>query len=423
MKCNRCWKGIPKVNELPKGWQSKPIAEVLSVYDNGIWGPEAKRSGILILRSTNFRNDGTISFENVACRVVERRKAEKRRLAPGDILLERSGGGPKQPVGRVVFFNRSEGEYYFGNFVTRLRANRSVIDPSFLFHVLWFLHIEGKTITLQKQTTGIRNLNFKEYLKLTIPFPPLEEQRRIVGRIEELTRPIEEAKRLRQAAREQAEKIMPAALAEVFGRAESEGWENLRVSEIAVEIKSGFACAKKHAVDSGIPHLRTNNIGVNGELDMAQLTCFPPHLVDLETYDLQAGDVLFNNTNSTELVGKTAIVREDHPYAFSNHITRLRVNRQLVQPEWLAICLRVLWHSGFFARNCRRWIGQSGFSATMLRDVEIPLPPLEEQQRILAHLEGCQARIRQLSRLQEETQAHLDALIPAVLGKAFRGGL
>jgi len=405
------------VSELPKGWQSKSIAEVLSLHDNGIWGPEAERSGIFILRSTNFRNDGTVSFESVACRTVKRRKAEKRRLAPGDILLERSGGGPKQPVGRVVFFNRSEGEYYFGNFVTRLRANRSIIDPRFLFHALWFLHVQGKTVTLQKQTTGIRNLNFKEYLKLCIPLPSLEEQRRIAARIEGLIRPIEEAKRLRQAAREQAEKIMPAALAEVFERAEDEGWERVAIGEVvepteSVDPRREPGRLFKYVQISNIDNVEGRTIGHREFLGK--------DAPSRARKAIRTGDVLFATTRP--YLRNTAIVPDDLDGEVSSTGFCVLRTRPSVNPAWLFALVR----SDAVLDQVVPLMRGSSYPAVTDSDVlaaTVPLPPREEQDRIVTRLDDLRVRVEQLRRLQEETQAQLDALIPAVLGKAFRGEL
>lgn len=197
------------------------------------------------------------------------------------------------------------------------------------------------------------------------------------------------------------------------------GWEWKRLGDLLVEIKSGFACSKKHMVDSGITHLRTNNIGVNGELDLSQLVYLPPELVNSNIYNLRAGDILFNNTNSVELVGKSAIVRGDFPYAFSNHITRLRTRNDIVDPPWLTLSLRSYWLKGVFAKGCRRWIGQAGFNPTMLVEIEIPLPPLEEQRRIVARIEELLSRIEQAKSLRQKSLAETSAIMPSTLHGIF----
>jgi type I restriction enzyme S subunit len=162
-------------------------------------------------------------------------------------------------------------------------------------------------------------------------------------------------------------------------------WESARIGDCVTDITSGFACAKKHAVSKGLPHLRPFNVGTDGKIDLSEIIHIPDDFKSgVERYYLQAGDILFNNTNSVELVGKSAIVCEPLRCAFSNHITRLRVDRARLLPEWLVLSLRQLWADGFFASRCRKWIGQAGFNTGMLANVEIPLPPLDEQRRIVA---------------------------------------
>ena len=196
-------------------------------------------------------------------------------------------------------------------------------------------------------------------------------------------------------------------------------WRWVRLGEVVSEIKSGFACGKQHAVPGGIPHLRTNNIGINGELDLSVLIYLPAEIVDLNTYSLKSGDVLFNNTNSIELVGKTAIVRENLPFVFSNHITRLRVNQDVIESEWLTLSLQYLWYQRFFERECQRWIGQAGFNTMRLKKVQISLPPLPEQRRIVARIEEPVNRIEEAKRLRRAAREETDAIMPAALHRIF----
>src|SRR5438094_637792 len=94
-------------------------------------------------------------------------------------------------------------------------------------------------------------------------------------------------------------------------------WPVRPIGELLEDMQSGFACGKRYATADGTPHLRTNNVGVEGELDFSEVVYLPAERVDLAKYSLRAGDALFNNTNSIELVGKSAIVREDLACGFS----------------------------------------------------------------------------------------------------------
>src|ERR1017187_267845 len=123
-------------------------------------------------------------MEDVAEHPVEVKQLESRLLQYGDILLEKSGGGPTQPVGRVALFNIPNGEYSYSNFTARIRVVDERANGFFVWLVLNHFYQSGKTEGLQKQTSGIRNLDNTAYLAFQIPLPPLEVQKEIVAEIE-----------------------------------------------------------------------------------------------------------------------------------------------------------------------------------------------------------------------------------------------
>jgi type I restriction enzyme S subunit len=198
------------------------------------------------------------------------------------------------------------------------------------------------------------------------------------------------------------------------------GWVKVKVDNNLVDILGGFSCGRRFAVPSGIPHLRPMNITANGELVVNDDTVYipPDFKEDIENYSLQKWDILYNNTNSVELVGKTAIVREPLAAAFSNHINRLRVrNPELIDPRWLALALRSLQAQGFFAANCNKWIGQAGFSVSELAEVEIPLPDIRIQRRIVARIEALLSEVREAKLFNADIKADADKLIEATLNE------
>ncbi len=193
-------------------------------------------------------------------------------------------------------------------------------------------------------------------------------------------------------------------------------WEAVRIGDCVMDVSSGFACAKKNAVLEGLPHLRPFNIGTDGELDLSELIHIPEDFrTGVERYSLESGDVLFNNTNSVELVGKSAIVREPMRCAFSNHITRLRVDEARLLPEWLVLSLRQLWASAFFASRCRKWIGQAGFNTAMLKGAHISLPTLDKQRRIVARVEKLFALTQESRQLRTIASGDAEELFMAAL--------
>jgi type I restriction enzyme S subunit len=141
-------------------------------------------------------------------------------------------------------------------------------------------------------------------------------------------------------------------------------WESRKINDLIIDMKSGFSFPKNKLSDTGTGQLRPYNITTSLALDLSSLVYIPENTqgIDIQSYFLKKGDVLFNNTNSRELVGKTAITEEDIDVGFSNHITRIRVDQAIVEPKWFALCLHRHWVFGTFEANCKRWIGQAALA-------------------------------------------------------------
>jgi type I restriction enzyme S subunit len=359
--------------------------------------------------------------------MVRRGQVDAYKLETGDILINKSSGSPHLVGWPAIFEDPRDGKtYLFSNFMLRLRVDRRALEPWFLLYYLHSPTARSIYLGAQDTTSGLRNLRVREFMAQLIPLPPLEEQRRIVARIEELMGRVREARRLREEARNDAERLWQAILAQTFPRPGSElpeGWRWAKLGEVCTLIESGFAFRKKGAPEGDLLHLRPYNIAEDGTLDLSQRFYVPSSLRSARHKLLQPGDVLFNNTNSVELVGKTALVREPLEAAFSNHITLLRPDTTKTEGAWIALALQALWRQGFFAKLCNKWIGQAGINTETLRSVSIPLPPLEEQRRIVAHLQEVQEKIKALKEAQEQTEAELKRLEQAILEKAFRGEL
>lgn len=200
-----------------------------------------------------------------------------------------------------------------------------------------------------------------------------------------------------------------------------QNWECKRLGESGLLLlaQPGFACGKKD-VANGVPHLRMNNVSKDGALDMSLIRRVPREVAEQQNRFLQEGDVIFNNTNSTELVGKSCVFTGwPERCTFSNHLTLLRPNPAKLLTGWLHLCLRHLWIGGYFAANCTEFIGQSAFNKDELLNVEIPVPPLEEQRRIVARIEALTSRLAQAQQARQAASAEAETIMQAAVDSAF----
>ena len=133
------------------------------------------------------------------------------------------------------------------------------------------------------------------------------------------------------------------------------------------------------------------NITESGQFTWQGLKCISEEdYSGKEGFMLRAGDVLFNNTNSKELVGKTCLIAAHINGGYSNHMTRVRVDEGQCDSAFLAYVLHAAWRKGEFLDRANKWIGQAGINTKSLSEFQIPLPPLEVQREIVAEIEGYQ---------------------------------
>lgn len=261
-----------------------------------------------------------------------------------------------------------------------------------------------------------RVLNKSRLSEVLIPLPPVAEQRRIVAKIERLAGKIEEARGLQEL---QAQEIDVMQRQVHRGLINLPGYTQLSIEECC-EDPIDYRGRTPPLADSGIPHLTSANIK-NGRIDFDSAK-----FVSDETYDAymtrgipRKGDVIF--TMEAPL-GEAAPVLDGRKFSLAQRTLLLRGKETVVIGEYLAKALT--------SPDVRGEIyGQStgttvkGIAAKRLRFIRLPVPPISEQHRIVAQLDDLQAKVSRLKVLQMQSSAQLDALLPTILDRAFRGAL
>lgn len=216
-----------KIGKICDDFDLVQLKSVLIKNDAGDWGNEPDNNAIGIIRSTNFNNDGKLDLTNVAYRTLSVRKLEEKKLSVSDILIERSGGSETQPVGRVGYITEeiAKNDFAFANFIQRISID-DTIDSKFIYYCLQHLYEMGITSGMQTQTTGIRNLDWKQYIGTYLPKPSLPEQASIANILSKVDEAIESVKKSIEAAEKLKKSLMQNLLT---GRMKPDG--TLRTEE------------------------------------------------------------------------------------------------------------------------------------------------------------------------------------------------
>jgi len=159
-----------------------PLKEMIDKNDAGSWGSDPVDISMNVVRSTNFNDSGYLDLSDVAKRFLEPAVFEALKLEENEILIERSGGSETQPVGRVSFITKEVADqcFAYANFIQRISVKPG-IDPKYLFYCLYQMHSAGFTQIMQNQTNGIRNLEYRFFLKQLLPKPEFTEQQKIAS--------------------------------------------------------------------------------------------------------------------------------------------------------------------------------------------------------------------------------------------------
>ena len=372
---------------MKQGWETKTLGDVCDVL-NGLWtGKKEPFVNICVIRNTNFTKDCKLNLDNVAYIDAEVKQFTTRKLKVGDIIVEKSGGSEKQPVGRVVLFDVESGDYSFSNFTSALRVKSRIdLNPNYLHKCLYAHYLRGETFKLQSKTTGLHNLDMKGYLKLPIPVPSLSEQEKIVAELDCLSSIIEKKKQQLKEYDALAQSIFH----EMFGNpVENEmGLTLKQLGDVTISVNYGTSSPANEG--GKFTYLRMNNLTYNGYLDLNDIKTIDVSEKDFEKCVVRKGDILFNRTNSKELVGKTALFNLDEEMVIAGYIIRVRVNKNEVLPIYVVRYMNTPYMKSYFCNLCKGAVNQANINSKELKAIPIPIPPLALQQEFVSKIEAIE---------------------------------
>ncbi len=404
-------------------WPVFPLEDLCEFY-NGLWkGKKPPFVHVGVIRNTNFTKSGFLDDNDIAYLDVEEKQFSKRQLQFGDLILEKSGGGPKQPVGRVITFEKAEGLFSFSNFTSLIRvADPLKLSFHFLHRLLYWYYISRVTEGMQRRSTGIRNLDFSAYKRLPVPLPSIPEQKRIVAILDEAFTAIETVTANTEKNLTNARELFESELARVFQKS-GDGGSMMTLGDLC-EFRRGLTYEKSDEVSaSQNAILRANNITVEtGKINFDEIRHIRDEVEIPDLKMIKPGCLLICiASGSKKHLGKAGLVEDGSNYAFGGFMGLIVPSKQL-----LAKYLFWLTRSSFyrdFITNLSEGTNINNLKWNQLSQFLVPTPPLPEQKRVVEFLDKLSAKQQALISIYETKINALSELEQSLLHMAFTGEL
>jgi type I restriction enzyme S subunit len=420
------------VSELPIGWIQTELDNLLSFVIGGDWGKEPNYldeefEDVYCIRGTEFKNWRKEKGASAVHRRVKSTSLEKRELLRGDILIEISGGGPDQPVGRTLLIDQAALNIHKDhpkvctNFV-RLARPHSNINSAYLNYYLHSFYLSGEVKSYQGGSNNLRNLKFKDYSQISIPTAPLNEQTRIADKLDSMLAKVDAA----QARLDKIPNILKRFRQSVLAAATSgdltKEWRQCKFSKLLLNIRSGSGLKPNDT--AGIPILRSSAVR-NLVIDYTDYRLLnEDEKIKIDDY-LETDDLMFTRlSGSHEYVGNCARVNaiKEHSIQYPDRLFRAK----LEHPEmsyFLELYFCAPKFRAYIGANLSSSAGHQRITIGVLKEAEVVIPSIEEQKEIVRRVGYLFALANTTEKQYLNAKAKTNRLTQSILAKAFRGEL
>ena len=404
------------MSELAPGWEWTTVHEVAAT-SLGKMLDKKQATGLHptpYLRNINVRW-GSFDLSDLAEMDIRPDELDRVLAQPGDVIAC-EGGEP----GRAAVW-RGPGTIALQKALHRIRPNDAIL-PDYLAHLLQHLAVSRRLEPLFTGTT-IKHLPQEKLRLVPVPLPPRAEQERIVAAIEEHLSRLDAAEAAAVSAARRIKALERAIITQASSTLDPPSHWKLETVADAGAVGLGLQRSpKRHGGPNMRPYLRVANV-FEDRIDDSDVMSMDMTDAEWERFKLRDGDVLLNEGQTPELLGRPAIYRGDPPeVAFTNSLIRFQANDD-VDPEWALLVFRSHMHNRRFMRESQITTNIAHLAAGRFKTVEFPRPPLDEQRTRVAE---ARAGLEACARLRGEVAAGRKrsfGLRRSILSAAFSGEL
>ena len=388
--------------------QYKKLTDICEII-TGEWGTEIKENSqniVSVIRTTNFLNNGKIDIQNkeLVKREMDKNKIEQKKLKKGDIIIEKSGGSPNQPVGRVVFFNLNSNDIFLCNNFTSILRIKEKINSKYIFYFLRNSYKNNKVLKFQNKTTGIINLKLQDYLNGScIYLPELRIQNKVVNILDILESILEKNQNYLNYLKELTKSLFTRMFGDI--KSNDKNWKIYKFSE-KLKISSGGTPSKANKIywENGTISWIGSNM-CNDEI----ITKNDGKFITEEGLKNSSAKIYKMNTVIVALVGatigKTGLLKFET--STNQNIAALEIKNMDYSSEFLFFLLQNLYYK--FTE-----LGGDTFKMANLSFIKnLPLisPPIELQNKFTERVEKIEKLKFEIEKSIEEAQKLYNSLI------------
>lgn len=398
-----------------------PFKRFLVNRNGGMWGsePGSDEFDVLCIRVADFDYENLKTKASASTvRSITEKQLQKNQLHDGDILLEKSGGGEKTPVGRAVYYSGND-DAICSNFIERLTVNQQTLNPKFACYILSAAYSQRKNLDCIKQTTGIQNLSVDDYLSsVTIPLFDIETQKRITKWLDKQLSKVAQVITAKQA---QLQKLSTYRQS-LITRAVTKGLDgDHQTSFIPLKYLAKLNPDVEQAMSDEIEYLPMEKVKNGMFLHHSdKLANLPPSLNSFEDGDILLAKVTpcFENGNICLAENcKGGVGR------CSTELFVLRPNPQKVMPKFLMLLLQTQSFKQEAACQMRGTGGLKRIPADWLCNYKFPIPSLEKQKQIVEYMASKHSNLDGLTKIIKDSICLLNDYRSSLISAAVTGQL